>query len=132
MVEIATLQRGDRVKVQCLDSQVREGVVVGYQRDAGTLTFITVPERNDGLFDGYYTEHMIVEVVSHKADETVLIDITIKIDTSGPVDTGLSVEAWNALTDEERDARFVELWNDTAANADKGGMRVITFGATEI
>jgi hypothetical protein len=61
--------------------------------------------------------------------DTVKLHITIEIDEEDDaVDTGLTVEQWNALTDEERSERYRELWNNVAER-DNGGVSVVTPGA---
>lgn len=63
------------------------------------------------------------------ADETVKLDITIDIQQHDPdVDTGLTVAEWNALTDAER-SRIYQKMRDAMAEADNGGVRVMTEGA---
>lgn len=62
-------------------------------------------------------------------DETVKLDISVEIDQHDPsYDTGLTVEAWNALNDDQRSALYQEAW-DSLAQRDNGGVRVITPGA---
>jgi len=63
--------------------------------------------------------------------ETVKLNISIHIDTSGDVDTGLTVEQWNALTDAERGKIYGDNW-DAMAQSDDGGACVLTPGAKEI
>ncbi len=63
--------------------------------------------------------------------ETVEIDISIRIETQGVYDTGLTVEEWNAKTDAERYAIARDMWEAEAAR-DDGGMSVITPGAAPI
>jgi len=63
------------------------------------------------------------------ADETVKLDITIRIDQHDPeYDTELTVEQWNTLTDAERSAIYQSAW-ETMAGMDTGGVRVVTEGA---
>jgi len=64
--------------------------------------------------------------------DTVLIRISIQISSEADCDTGLTVDQWNALSDEERSAIYHNLWSDEAANSDGGGARVLTPGAEEI
>jgi hypothetical protein len=63
--------------------------------------------------------------------ETVKLDISIEISEQDVVDTGLTVEQWNALTGEQRSAIARDIWNDMAAR-DNGGMSVVTPGAEEV
>jgi hypothetical protein len=63
-------------------------------------------------------------------EETVKIDITVRIDTTDTVDTGYTVTAWNDLTDAQRGKVYQDNWDLVAGNADDGGVRVLTEGAT--
>lgn len=74
----------------------------------------------------------MLDIDSNETVETVRIYIAIEIDTSSFEDTGITVAAWNAMTDAERSAVVQPLWNDAAANADHGGMSVVTDGAEDI
>lgn len=65
------------------------------------------------------------------SDETVKIDISIQISNWDVVDTGLTVEQWNALTDKERSAIHMDNWQ-AMASSDDGGSAVITPGAKEV
>ncbi len=65
------------------------------------------------------------------SDETVRIHVSIDISTEEDADTGITVEAWNAMTEDERRQVSRDLW-DAAAQRDNGGMWVITAGAEEI
>lgn len=60
--------------------------------------------------------------------ETVKLRITIEIETSEVVDTGLTVDEWNFLDDDGRSERIRQLW-DEVAEADNGGVSVLTPGA---
>jgi hypothetical protein len=62
---------------------------------------------------------------------TVIIDMTIEISTSGEIDTGISVEKWNAMSAEDRANVVREIWIDEASSYDNGGITVITDGAAE-
>jgi hypothetical protein len=64
-------------------------------------------------------------------DETVKLDISIEISTRDVADTGLTVAAWNKLTDARRMAIVQEIW-DGMASRDDGGITVVTPGATEV
>jgi hypothetical protein len=62
-------------------------------------------------------------------DETVKLDISIDIrQHDSDADTGLTVTQWNALTDAERFAIYQKM-RDAMAEADNGGVRVLTDGA---
>lgn len=63
--------------------------------------------------------------------DTVKLNISIEISTRDTVDTGLTVEQWNALSDDERFAVARNIW-DSMAQSDNGGMAVVTEGAEEI
>jgi hypothetical protein len=63
--------------------------------------------------------------------ETVKLDISIEISTQDVVDTGLTVEQWNALSATERYAMAKDAW-DAMAESDDGGMSVATAGAEDI
>jgi hypothetical protein len=64
-------------------------------------------------------------------DETVKLHITIDIRTEDDaVDTGLSINEWNALTDAERQEIAQEMWDAMADN--NGGTWVVTDGATDL
>jgi len=61
--------------------------------------------------------------------DTVRLDVNIDIRQHDPdVDTGLTVEQWNALTPEERSAVYEGIWEDMTGR-DNGGVRVVTPGA---
>ncbi len=60
--------------------------------------------------------------------ETVKLDITIEIRAQDVVDTGVTVEAWNALTDAERHVHYRNAW-EAMAEGDNGGVTVLTEGA---
>lgn len=62
------------------------------------------------------------------SEETVRLDISIEIDERGVVDTGITVAAWNAMTDDERSAVIQDEW-DNLAQRDNGGIRVLPKGA---
>lgn len=62
---------------------------------------------------------------------TVKIHIAIDIQVDEEADTGLTVEAWNAMTGWEREEVVQELWNEAAA-ADNGGVSVVTEGAAGV
>lgn len=62
---------------------------------------------------------------------TVKIHISIQISTEDDADTGFTVEAWNALTDGQRQEITQSLWDNVAA-IDSGGMYVLTDGAEGI
>lgn len=62
----------------------------------------------------------------------VKLNICIEISTDGEVDTGLTVEQWNALTDDERSVLTSRLWDEEAGSHDNGGTWVITEGATGV
>jgi hypothetical protein len=64
--------------------------------------------------------------------DTVKIEVIIRIDAEGEVDTGIPIETWNAMTDQERDAVARNLWDLEAGNHDAGGMTVTTDGAEGI
>lgn len=64
------------------------------------------------------------------SNETVHIDISIQIDTEGVIDTGLTVDEWNALPAMERQAIIKANW-EAMAESDNGGIRVVTEGAEE-
>lgn len=66
------------------------------------------------------------------SDETVHINISIQIDTEGVYDTGITVDAWNSMTDAERAKVTTDLWLDEAGSHDNGGMRVVTADAEDI
>ena len=63
---------------------------------------------------------------------TVKLNICIEISTDGEVDTGLTIEQWNALTYDERAALTNELWDEEAGSHDQGGVWVITEGAVGV
>jgi len=63
--------------------------------------------------------------------ETVKLDISIEIITQDVVDTGLTVEQWNALSADERHGMAKNIWN-AMAESDNGGMSVATDGAEDI
>ena len=64
--------------------------------------------------------------------DTVQIRISIQISSEGDCDTGLTVDQWNALSNEERSAIYHDLWGAEAANGDGGGAEVLTPGAEAI
>lgn len=65
-------------------------------------------------------------------DETVKLDISISIEEHDLAwDTGLTVEEWNALDDDQRSEIHQEAWN-FLSQRDNGGVRVVTEGATEL
>lgn len=63
--------------------------------------------------------------------ETVKVHISIQIDTEGEHDTGLTVEQWNALTEDQRSEIARQMWN-ADAGSDNGGMHVTTPGAAPV
>lgn len=63
--------------------------------------------------------------------ETVRIHVIIEIDVDTVEDTGLTVEQWNALHDSGRAEIVDQLWS-AAAEANQGGMQVVTPGAVGI
>ena len=62
---------------------------------------------------------------------TVKVRVTIEIHSTDDVDTGLTVDQWNALTVDERQALADEYWT-TMAQEDQGGFLVLTDGAVDI
>ncbi len=62
------------------------------------------------------------------SSETVRLDISIEISEQAVVDTGITVDAWNAMTDDERQAVIQDRWNDVAER-DNGGIRVLPKNA---
>lgn len=62
------------------------------------------------------------------SEETVKVHIAINIQSESSYDTGMSVEAWNALTEEERSNIKMGFWDEEASN-DNGGVWVETEGA---
>lgn len=63
---------------------------------------------------------------------TVRLDITVSIDQRDDnYDTGLSVAAWNDLTDAGRSAIYQSAWN-AMAEQDNGGVTVLTPGAVQL
>lgn len=63
--------------------------------------------------------------------DTVKLDISIEIKAAGVVDTEITVEDWNAMTDRDRSILVREAW-DNMAQQDNGGIQVITPGAEEV
>lgn len=60
---------------------------------------------------------------------TVRLDITIEIrQHDADYDTEMTVEEWNALTDDERGQVYQDAWSAMAQN-DNGGVHVLTEGA---
>lgn len=64
-------------------------------------------------------------------DETVRIHVSISIEVDEHVDTGVSVEAWNVMDPAARTAMVEEIWRE-AAQADNGGISVVTAGAASV
>lgn len=65
--------------------------------------------------------------------DPVLIHVSIDYKTTdNTVETGLTVAAWNALTDAERSAIARDIWETELQNADQGGMSVVTDGAEAV
>lgn len=64
--------------------------------------------------------------------DTVKIHISIEIGSEADYDTELSVEDWNALTDQERSRIAREAWETEAGNGDHGGMGVLADGAVDV
>lgn len=62
--------------------------------------------------------------------ETVKLDISIDISTQDIVDTGLTVEQWNALSDKGRRDIVRDYW-EAMAQHDNGGIAVVTPGAED-
>lgn len=62
--------------------------------------------------------------------ETVKLDISIDISTQDIVDTGLTVEQWNALSDKGRRDIVRDYW-EVMAQHDNGGIAVVTPGAED-
>jgi hypothetical protein len=64
--------------------------------------------------------------------ETVKLHITIDIQQEDDdADTGLTLEQWNSLTDQERSNIYQDMWN-AMAEQDNGGVSVVTPGAKEV
>ncbi len=63
--------------------------------------------------------------------ETVKLNLSIQINTSGEVDTEIPLDRWNAMTNEERSKVVSALWLDEAGSNDSGGVSVVTPGAVE-
>lgn len=62
---------------------------------------------------------------------TVKLDISIEISTQDVVDTGLTVDEWNALSADQRFEKTRLIWN-AMAESDNGGIKVVTPGAEEV
>lgn len=62
---------------------------------------------------------------------SVKLHVVISIDVDEQVDTGLSVDQWNALGDAGRQDLVEQIWNAASQN-DMGGVSVITDGATGV
>lgn len=62
--------------------------------------------------------------------ETVKMRVSVEISAEDVVDTGLTVEQWNALTDTERSEHYQEAWSNLA-EGDNGGVEVLTDGAKQ-
>ena len=63
--------------------------------------------------------------------ETVRLHVSISVEVDEHVDTGLSVEAWNAMEEAGRRAMVAEIWA-SCAQADNGGISVVTTGAAGV
>lgn len=64
--------------------------------------------------------------------DTVKLHMAILINVvDDEADTGVTVEEWNAMDDNARQAVVQQMW-DTYAQQDEGGVRVVTPGAEEI
>jgi hypothetical protein len=64
--------------------------------------------------------------------ETVKLHMIINIRVDDPeADTGISLYVWNAMTSEARQLVADDMWR-TYAQADDGGVSVVTPGAEEI
>lgn len=63
--------------------------------------------------------------------ETVKLHISIQINTAADIDTELTVEQWNALTDAERTQIVDDNW-EAMAQSNSGGVEVITDGAVDV
>lgn len=63
--------------------------------------------------------------------KTVKFRIVVEIYADAEIDTELTVEQWNALTDVERHQHYREAW-DNLAEYDNGGVKVLTAGALQI
>jgi len=64
--------------------------------------------------------------------ETVKIRVEIEISMAGDADTGVSLDEWNAMSDEERSALVGQIWLDEAGGHDNGGVWTLTEGATGV
>lgn len=63
---------------------------------------------------------------------TVRLDISIQINQhDSNYDTGLTVEEWNALTNQERSEIYQGVW-EVMAGRDNGGVHVLTEGAEDL
>jgi hypothetical protein len=63
--------------------------------------------------------------------ETVKFQVTVHIDAEDEVDTGLTVEQWNALSGAERGAWAANAW-EALAQQDDGGFTMLTEGAESV
>ena len=63
---------------------------------------------------------------------TVHLHMTIEISCENEdLDTGISVDKWNAMDNSERQAAIRDIWIDEASSYDNGGVSVITDEAEE-
>ncbi len=64
-------------------------------------------------------------------EPTVKLSIDIRIHIQDDdVDTGYTLDRWNALTGEEREAVVQDIWTTMAGDHDDGGIQVVTPNAT--
>ncbi len=71
------------------------------------------------------------------SEETVKLEVTLGLsycygsNRSEEWDTGITLEDWNEMSAEARQRKMVEAYQETLANYDNGGVRVVTEGAKD-
>lgn len=63
--------------------------------------------------------------------ETVKVRVRVEISSEDVIDTEMTVEQWNALTDDQRYAVYRNAW-EAMCESDNGGVSVLTEGAERI
>lgn len=64
-------------------------------------------------------------------DETVRFRARVHVDAEAEIETGLTVEQWNALTAEQRSVFASEAW-EALVQQDDGGFTMLTDGAESL